>query len=325
MSETSEYNRLMEFWRPPATQALVIKSFDRGSIGVTRTMCNVDGWGLTDEHEIEDAVVVSLQLKRIFADVFLEERHVPVPDRSDGKIVIADLRQRWAVDVQSSFDSIHFHVPLSVVEEAGMEHRGDVVRELRAYPGECIDDPAVRALGLALLRPLEAPRQPSTLFLDYIGWALTAHLVRSYGVGGRVMNMSPHGLADWQVRRAKELIDADLSGNVRLADLAASCRLSVSHFARAFKQSTGLSPHNWLLLRRVERATHLMRWPDMSLAEVAVASGFSDQAHLTRIFRRTFKTTPGEWRRAEFGSTYRARAIPSKTIESFKTSRLLAA
>jgi AraC family transcriptional regulator len=94
------------------------------------------------------------------------------------------------------------------------------------------------------------------------------------------------------------MIWAKLDGSVRLAALAQECGLSVSHFARAFRASFGVSTHSWLNERRIERSKHLMMTTTLPLAEIAIQSGFSDQASLTRIFHRLVGESPGKWRRA---------------------------
>jgi AraC family transcriptional regulator len=109
------------------------------------------------------------------------------------------------------------------------------------------------------------------------------------------------GLAPWQQRRARELIDARLDGGLPLAELAWACRLSVRHFARAFRQSTGQSPHRWLTARRLERARRLLEGSSRSLSEIAGACGFASQSHFTRVFTRRVGRSPGAWRRDRRG------------------------
>ena len=106
------------------------------------------------------------------------------------------------------------------------------------------------------------------------------------------------GLAPWQVRRTEQMLSENLDGEVTLAHLAGECRLSVSHFARAFKQTTGQSPHRWLLARRVEHAKRLLLTSALPLAKIAPACGFADQSHFTRVFSQMVGTGPGAWRRA---------------------------
>jgi len=105
------------------------------------------------------------------------------------------------------------------------------------------------------------------------------------------------GLAPWQERRAKELMTTHLGREISLAFVAGECRLSVSHFARSFKQCTGKPPHRWLLENRVEKAKELLIDAEMALAEIALECGFSDQSHFTRVFSRIAGTSPGTWQR----------------------------
>jgi len=97
--------------------------------------------------------------------------------------------------------------------------------------------------------------------------------------------------------RAIEFIEANLSADFRLADLAAQVGLSSSHFARCFKEETGKSPHAYVLERRVERAKRLLRTTDTSIADIAAECGFSSQSHLTTIFRQIAEITPGRYRK----------------------------
>jgi transcriptional regulator of acetoin/glycerol metabolism/AraC-like DNA-binding protein len=104
------------------------------------------------------------------------------------------------------------------------------------------------------------------------------------------------GLSPGAARRVREHIDAHLSENVDLAALAAIAGLSVYHFARAFKQSTGVTPHYYLVKRRIDQAKEMLARTEVSLAEVALATGFSDQSHLARHFRQILGTTPSQFR-----------------------------
>jgi AraC-like DNA-binding protein len=104
------------------------------------------------------------------------------------------------------------------------------------------------------------------------------------------------GLAPGALRRVREYIETHLGERMQLAELAAVAGLSVHHFAREFKHSTGATPHSYLTRRRVERAREMLARTSSSLSEIALAAGFSDQSHLARHFRQFFGTTPGEFR-----------------------------
>jgi AraC-like DNA-binding protein len=101
------------------------------------------------------------------------------------------------------------------------------------------------------------------------------------------------GLPATAMRRLQEYVETHLSENVDLPVLAGIAGLSVFHFAREFKRTAGVTPHYYLLEKRVERAKTLLSRTDLSLSEIALASGFFDQSHLTRRFRQILGATPG--------------------------------
>jgi transcriptional regulator GlxA family with amidase domain len=94
-------------------------------------------------------------------------------------------------------------------------------------------------------------------------------------------------------------MSANLQRDVSIADVATECSLSAGHFARAFRRSTGLSPHQWLLQHRIDEAHGLLRDRRLSLAEIACACGFADQSHFTKAYTRLRGITPGAWRRQQ--------------------------
>jgi AraC-like DNA-binding protein len=104
------------------------------------------------------------------------------------------------------------------------------------------------------------------------------------------------GLPPGAMRRVREYVETHLSESMDLAELAAIAGLSVYHFARAFKQSAGITPHHYLVRRRIERAQEMLARSDLPLSEVALATGFSDQSHLARLFRQLVGMTPGQFR-----------------------------
>ena len=86
-------------------------------------------------------------------------------------------------------------------------------------------------------------------------------------------------------------------GEITVMQLAAACGLSGHHFSRAFRHSTGVAPHQWLLQRRIEKAKQLLRQSRLPLSEVAAVCGFAHQSHFTRAFARLVGVSPGRWRR----------------------------
>jgi transcriptional regulator GlxA family with amidase domain len=104
------------------------------------------------------------------------------------------------------------------------------------------------------------------------------------------------GLPPRAVRRVREYIEAHLEENVSIQVLADIAGLSLAHFARAFKRSEGLTPHDYLMQCRVRRAQDLLARTEMPLSEIALASGFADQSHFARRFKEHVGVTPGSYR-----------------------------
>ena len=112
-----------------------------------------------------------------------------------------------------------------------------------------------------------------------------------------VRNEPRRRLAPWQARRAMRLLIKATSTACPVAALAEACGLSRSHFAHAFRATTGVPPHKWLTLHRVRRACAMMERTDRRLAEIAQRCGFADQSHFSRTFRAVMGSSPAVWRR----------------------------
>lgn len=97
--------------------------------------------------------------------------------------------------------------------------------------------------------------------------------------------------------RAKELLASRIDSSISVAEVASACGLSRAHFTRAFRQSTGTTPHKWLQQYRLDKVKQLLGSTELPIAEIAAACGFADQSHLTRAFARLAHVTPGAWRR----------------------------
>ena len=105
------------------------------------------------------------------------------------------------------------------------------------------------------------------------------------------------GLAPWQLRRVTEYMTERVGDSVALKELGAQTGLSSSQFGRAFKLSTGTSPHRWQMNLRIQEAQELLREGKSSLAEISLATGFAEQSHFSRVFKEVVGVSPGAWQR----------------------------
>lgn len=156
-------------------------------------------------------------------------------------------------------------------------------------------NPRISQMIAAIFETGDAVDPAAALFFESTLLSLAAMLVLESGKSSAV-RLHRGGLADWQVRRASEALSGEY-GNFDLTALAESVGLSPWHFARAFKQSTGLPPHRYQIILRIERAKDLLANTAMPLSDVAAAIGYDDQGQLARLFRREVGVTPSQYRR----------------------------
>jgi transcriptional regulator GlxA family with amidase domain len=129
-------------------------------------------------------------------------------------------------------------------------------------------------------------------------------------------------LAAWQLQRAIRLLVSAGSAQCPVATLADHCGLSPSYFAHAFKASTGVPPHRWLLLHRVQCAREMMERTSEALSAIAASCGFADQSHFTRAFRTVMAASPAAWRREQrAGVTAAERALSQAEVDRAPVQR----
>jgi AraC family transcriptional regulator len=142
-------------------------------------------------------------------------------------------------------------------------------------------------------RELERDREAARASLVTASHILQAEIERCSGAD----DSTKGGLAAWQMHRVRAYIDSNLHRTIHIRDLSSVARRSPAHFSRKFKLTVGESPHAYVVRRRLEKACHLMMTGAEPLSEIALSVGFSDQAHLCRLFRQAFGQSPAHWRR----------------------------
>lgn len=153
-------------------------------------------------------------------------------------------------------------------------------------------DKHLQALMQALLIEAEMGGPNGRLYADSLSTALATHFVNHYSVDSPVNFLTLHPTERQRLGSVIDYVEAHLSEDLSLADLALTAGLSKFHFSRLFKDVIGLTPHKYVLKRRVERATQVLKQGDLTIAQVAHTFGFTDQSHFTRVFRQVKGATP---------------------------------
>jgi AraC family transcriptional regulator len=282
----------------PDKRIPVIQTIQNNSLAATRCRRDVPFDAITNLLPREDAYMIVMQIRGKNArELWLDGRPIKTEPLHAGGVVFHDLRQSPQFFFHDPLDSVNYFLRRNTLDIIAEDAGAPRISDLQFIPGVGVMDHVVAELTRLLLPVFDTPDRVSLLFADYVSLALGSHVAQAYGGMKSVVALRQGGLAAWQERRAKELISANLEGNLSTGDLARECSLSAGHFARAFRRSTGLSPHQWLVWCRVEKAHALLRDGGLSLAEIARACGFADQSHFTRAYTRLRGISPGAWRR----------------------------
>lgn len=267
--------------------------------GITRLRSDTGIPDRTTHVPSEAALHVSVSIQPVplgAYELWIDGKAIDVPFIPALRTSVMDLQSDPACWVGAGFDYVHYHVPKAGLDEIARDHG---LKPAGSYKfAICEHDIVVSQLTRQVLPFIGSRDWTGSFALDQFGLVLGAHLLRTYA-GLPPMEPRRRGrLAPWQARRVAEMIRESLDGNIHLSEMARECGLSVSHFARAFRASFGMSPYRWLLERRIDRGKALLLTSRLPIADIALQSGFSDQTTFTRAFVRIVGDSPARWRRA---------------------------
>lgn len=186
-------------------------------------------------------------------------------------------------------------VPVALVRSLlGPDCPRDLSTAFEPISGSSAPDPFVNAAVDRLWSLGEAEEPLSRMLVDSTVLAVICQILMLSRGAGPERGPGAFSPRDW--RRVCDYIDAHLGEEIMLVDLAGATGWSVRHFSRMFRQSTGQTPHSFIVRRRVDRAKDLLKTETLPLAEIALTCGFADQSHFTTSFRRMTGLTPLRWR-----------------------------
>jgi AraC family transcriptional regulator len=315
-------DQMGQYFRIAHAPSLVIRPPLKPQIAITRLVSKIGLPERTASIPREKAFVVSVHLTPAAeqgCDIWVDDRHSRIADWPAGGVGIYDLESNPRTRNCGPIDWVHYHVPRAMLDAFTDDAEANRIRTLECVHGTI--DPILHRMTQMMVLAVESPQSFSELSLDYFRLLFCAHVAHTYDPSHGTVSEYRGGLAPWQKRRATELLAEHLDGSLRLATLARECGLSVSHFARSFRQSFGTSAHRYLILQRVDKAKQLLSDPTWSLSEVALQTGFADQAAFSRTFRAVVGTPPGQWRRhAEHRRRSFVRAVTNDVSDSTDTA-----
>jgi len=157
-------------------------------------------------------------------------------------------------------------------------------------------DPQLEAIGMMLLAELKQEHAGGRLYIESLANVLAVHLLRQYMAPKSHLIIYESGLSERQLLQVVEYINDHLDQDIKLVDLATLLGISESHFSHRFKQSIGMTPYQYLLQQRVERAKQLLKQGNRSIMDIALLCGFSSHSHLSKQFRQLTGMTPKAYR-----------------------------
>lgn len=198
--------------------ALVTRSVQKASIAVTQVQCNMPHHGPTAPIMPEDGYLACIELSDCHSrELWLDGKAVQTHPLAVGDVVFHDLRRNPILNFRSPFHSLNFYLPRATLNSVADDANAPRMVELEYRPGTGVQDATMFELGRLLLPAFRNPEQASQLFIDHLMLAIAAHVLQAYG-GIRLVRGERRrgGLAPWQERRAKDLLNAHLRwGSVR--------------------------------------------------------------------------------------------------------------
>ena len=254
-------------------------------------------FGFIEPVPLSDRLMVAVEFRALRStSLFRNGRHILKPARKPGALGLYDMRESWAADLRDPCETLSMFLPLQAFADFASERNQSFV-EVQCIHDTPRYDKVMLHLVQSMLPALLRPHEVSGIYLDQVFLAVRDHLASTYGVFHHKKVFDKSGLSRHQMSIALEFIEASLSGNQGLEDIAKACAASVSSLTRGFKSNLGVSPHQWVLRRRIARAQRLMSETRKSLSEIAVLCGFVDQSHLSRVFVGRVGMSPALWRR----------------------------
>jgi AraC family transcriptional regulator len=216
----------------------------------------------------------------------------PIP----GQISVTPAGAKYSATWQEELEYVMVSLSQEYIARATIDFQANTEAKIVGVCGP--QDALIRSIGQALAEELNSGQPNGRLYAESLVNTLAVHLLRHYSTDSVVADMQFGGLPGHRLRRVTEFIEENLENDLSLAEIARSADLSPYHFARSFKQTTGMTPIQFLMQRRIEHAKSMLTDSELPIAEIGLCAGFKNQSHFTTLFRKFTTMTPKAYRNA---------------------------
>jgi len=288
---------LADVFSTPAYDCRFVGSHQKPEFAVTRLRSGPREMEKAPAYPPDQAILICVSLTPVAIGqwkALYEGKSVGVTRAIPFAATFIDLSCRMEMWACGPFDYLHYYLSRDFLNRVALDNA--VSSSFQLQEVFFVEDLVVAQVTKNILSYVKHGEPLDRLALDHAATILGAHILQTRCGDTKFKLPTKRGLEPWQKLRAEEMLHAHLEGNITIKELAAACSLSASHFGRCFRQSFGTSVHQRLIQLRLDYAKNLLSQTRKTLGEIALSSGFYDQAAFTRTFSRLEHVTPLRWR-----------------------------